>query len=331
MAGFGTGTPGAVTAAGTETPVHPFPAAGRDWPETNCYVDLWIELLHANRLEVAAMLGFTVACDYEYDQWTFYKPRASELELLYGLEIEELTLWKPLLPHLVEQVSRGRVPLVEADAFYLPDTAGRDYGQTHTKTTIGVLAIDAERETLEYLHNRSRFGLSGKDFRGLLRLDPVPPEQQLPPYCEIVKVDRLIRRSGDDLRALARQLLEHHRARCPESNPIARYADAVAGDLAEIAAGGGDTYDVYAFAGIRQCGSGFAFAADHLRWLGVGEEVWEDAAEAFAGISSIASLLVMKMARIAHSGRQRDLSDSFAEMASAWERGMAALDRALAT
>ena len=46
----------------------------RIWVEKNCYVDLWIELLHALRLEPLAMLPFTLAIDFEGDQWTFFKP-----------------------------------------------------------------------------------------------------------------------------------------------------------------------------------------------------------------------------------------------------------------
>ena len=46
----------------------------RDWPETNCYVDLWIEVLHAAGLDPHAMLPFVFAIDVEGDQWTFVKP-----------------------------------------------------------------------------------------------------------------------------------------------------------------------------------------------------------------------------------------------------------------
>src|SRR5437764_1654107 len=36
----------------------------RDWPETNCYVDLWIELLAARGFAPEAALGFTLTQDF---------------------------------------------------------------------------------------------------------------------------------------------------------------------------------------------------------------------------------------------------------------------------
>ena len=58
----------------------PRPARRRSaWVEKNCYVDVWIELLHALGLEPLAMLAFTVAVDFEGDQWTFFKPSHDDL------------------------------------------------------------------------------------------------------------------------------------------------------------------------------------------------------------------------------------------------------------
>jgi len=54
----------------------------RPFPETNCYVDVWIELLHAHGLDPMAMLGFCAAIDWEDDQWTFFKPPLADLEAL---------------------------------------------------------------------------------------------------------------------------------------------------------------------------------------------------------------------------------------------------------
>jgi hypothetical protein len=46
--------------------------------------DVWIELLHAMDLEPHAMLAFTLAVDFEGDQWTFFKPTPGDLWALYG-------------------------------------------------------------------------------------------------------------------------------------------------------------------------------------------------------------------------------------------------------
>jgi len=308
---------------------HRLHATDRDWPETNCYVDLWVELLHAHRLEVEAMLGFTVAIDYEFDQWTFFKPRPSELYALYGVEVEELTIWKDLEEHVDCQVRAGRVPLVEVDAFHLPDTAGIDYQEGHSKTTIAVDAIDPPTERLHYLHNRGGFVLEGADYRGVLRIDPVPVTHDLTPFVEIAKFDRVVPREPKATREIARELLRGHLTRVPRENPIECYAAVVMSDLEALFGRAEDRFDPYAFASIRQCGAGFAFAADHVRWLGGDAGPWSEAADRFARISALASRLVLKMARIAHSSRPRDLSQSFEEMAEHWSRGMSALASAV--
>ena len=303
---------------------HPFHALDRDWPESNCYADVWIELLHSRGLEVSATLGGALANDFEGDQWTFFKPTTSELFRLYGLQVEELMIWRDFERHLLAQSALGRVPLVEVDGFFLPDTEGQSYRRSHAKTTIGVDQIDAKAETLRYFHNRGRWTLSGADYRAIMRIDPVPSDADMIPYCEIVKLDRLIKRSPESLHGVALDLLNMHVARCPVENPIPRYAATVERDLVEIAESNPDDYDEYAFAAIRQCGVGFRFAADHLEWLGAREAGWKKPAEAFATISSLSSMLVLKMARIAHSGRMRDLSATFLDMERAWEHGMTA-------
>ena len=308
---------------------HAYHAADRTWAETNCYVDIWIELLGSLDLEVPAFLPFTIASDFEGDQWTFYKPPHSDLASLYGIEVVELTLWKSLVEHCRMQLDRGRIPLVEMDAYYLPDTLGRDYRRSHTKTTIGIQSIDPERETLRYFHTRALFELEGEDYRGLFGLCEVD-EHRLPPYCEIIKLDRLQRRPARELRPLSIELLKTHRARAPEKNPLSEHAKVVMADLEALISGNPDAYDLYAFAGIRQCGSCFGFTADFLRWLAEEDPAWRGAAEPFDRISSLSSMLVLKMARIAHSGRLRDLTSTFEEMSNAWDRGLEAVDRGLA-
>src|SRR5690606_25052355 len=97
---------------------------GRRWPQTNCYVDLLIEVMHATGHDPAAALGFTVAQDFEGDQFTFFKFPAADLQLLAGLDIQELAVFDRLETHALVQIERGRLPLVEVDAFFLPDTKG---------------------------------------------------------------------------------------------------------------------------------------------------------------------------------------------------------------
>ena len=78
---------------------HRIHASDRDWAETNCYTDVMIEMLHGLGFEPAAMLAFTLAIDFEGDQWTFFKPPPADLERLYGFEIHELAVRHALARH----------------------------------------------------------------------------------------------------------------------------------------------------------------------------------------------------------------------------------------
>ncbi len=130
------------------------------------------------------MLGFTVKQDFEGDQFTFFKPSMAEIEALYGLRLDELAVYDGLEKHALVQAARGSVVMVEVDAIFLPDTAGTTYGREHSKTTIGILAIDKAGRRLDYLHNAGRFTLSGADYDGIFA------ETTLPPYAEFVRPSR---------------------------------------------------------------------------------------------------------------------------------------------
>src|SRR3954463_1475303 len=106
-------------------------AEGCAWVEKNCYVDVWIELLHASKLDPLAMLPFTLASDFDGEQWTFYKPPHTDLRALYGVDVQEMNVFKPLVEHLLFHASQGRLVMTEADAFWLPDTRGTDYRAQH--------------------------------------------------------------------------------------------------------------------------------------------------------------------------------------------------------
>ena len=44
-----------------------------------------------------AVMPFTLAVDWEGDQWTFFKPPHSDLRTLYGFDTQELNVWRPLV------------------------------------------------------------------------------------------------------------------------------------------------------------------------------------------------------------------------------------------
>ena len=113
---------------------HAIHGEGRCWAETNCYVDVLIELIHALGFEPAAALAFTVSVDFEVDQWTFFKYPHRDLLEMYGMQVEELNPWVSLATHIEEQVNAGRPVLVEVDSYFLPDTKGTAYQSKHVKS-----------------------------------------------------------------------------------------------------------------------------------------------------------------------------------------------------
>ena len=240
----------------------------RIWAETNCYTDLLVEMLHALGHEPEAMLAFTLAADFEGDQWTFFKPRACEIDDLYGLEIQELALWRPLADHFAEQVDAGHALLAEVDSYYLPDTAGTAYRRTHTKTTIGVNAIDLARRRLGYFHNAGYFVVDGDDFDDLLHARGLPHERVLPPYVEFMKQrPGVAPLRGEALTAAAMALLEWHCMRAPRENPFPRFKARMAADLPWLMEGDLERFHAYSFATLRQFGACYELASTFLAWL----------------------------------------------------------------
>ena len=67
---------------------HLLHAPDRIWLETNCYIDVWIEVLHAFGLEPLAALPFTVGQDFEGDHFTFFKFPPEDLRALFGLSVQ---------------------------------------------------------------------------------------------------------------------------------------------------------------------------------------------------------------------------------------------------
>ena len=168
---------------------HPLHDGGRVWTESNCYVDLWIELLHTSGVEPLAALPFTFAIDLEGDQWTFFKFPLADLNALYGVDVIELQVWRPITAHLEEQLALRRPALVEVDAFYLPDTLGTAYREVHVKTTIGIQALDVAARRAGYFHNAGYYELEGPDFVGVFRLEGrLTDPEYLPPYVEVAKL-----------------------------------------------------------------------------------------------------------------------------------------------
>ncbi len=177
---------------------HSLHASERTWTETNCYVDVWIEVLHALGLDPMAAGAFTLSTDFQGDQWTFFKFPPEDLRTLFGLEVSELNVWKPVIDHVTEQLDLGRLCTVEVDSWFLPDTRGVSYGIAHVKSTIVPQMVDRRHRHLGYFHNAGYFELEGDDFDGVFRLGARSDAPGLPPYVEVIRLDR-IRRHDPDL------------------------------------------------------------------------------------------------------------------------------------
>lgn len=302
---------------------HELHSLDRIWPETNCYVDVWIELLHALKLDPVAVMAFTVAMDFEGDQWTFFKPSLSDIHALYGIDVQELAIWRPLKLHIAEQVSQGRVPLVEVDAFYLPDTVGVSYQLEHTKTTVGAQAIDLDAGILGYFHSAGYFELGGADFDAIFNAHA----QGLAPYTEFAKLDRITRHSPTQLEALARDQLVHYLARVPSLNPVTRFRARYDTDIKWLAGSDMTMFYKYAFATVRQFGACAELASTFLNWLSQAEGHAPSAGADFEACSSAAKAMQFKLARIISTGRTVDVAASLDQMESGWENAIANLQR----
>ncbi len=311
---------------------HAFHGTDRIWPETNCYVDLWIEVLHSLGCNPVAGLGFAAGIDFEGDQWTFFKYPLEDLRLLYGIDVAEYMIWRGMEEHLAEQARLGRFLIIEIDSWFLPDTAGVSYQKAHAKTSIVVNHLDPTNKVLRYFHGPGYFEASGDDYDGLLRVGNPSrwSGDVLPPYVEAIRIDRCVRRSDDELRSLARpilaeQLARRNAARNPGgntsgnadgngSNAMHAFLSRFDADITQMVSGDLGHFHAYAFATLRQLGAAAELGSDHLRWLGG----LDHAAEGFAAVSSAAKAMQFKLARLA-AGRTTDLSATKADLLNGWD------------
>ncbi|MBC8117720.1 MAG: DUF1839 family protein [Candidatus Saccharimonas sp.] len=291
----------------------------RNWAETNCYVDLWIELLHAWGFEPMAALPFTLAIDFEGDQWTFFKFPLADLWELYGLDVQELAIWRPVASHVEEQVGLRRPVLVELDSFYLPDTAGTAYQHQHVKTTVAAIEIDIQNLQLGYFHGQGYYHLNGEDFVNIFNLEGVKHPAVLPPYAEFVKRRPSVALEGDDLVKGSLKLLQRQLHLLPEVNPFSKFKPRFESDLQWLANEPIETFHQYSFATLRQFGSCYEVASTYLGWLqSQGISQLERPIAAFSELSTGAKTMQFQLARAMARKKPMDLS-VLDQMAATWE------------
>ncbi len=312
----------------------PLHGSDRVWVETNCYVDIWIELIHHLGLPPQPAGLCALSGDWIGREWSFLKYQTDDLRRLYGIDVAEINLWRPVEEHVLDHLDVGDLVTVESDAWYLPDTAGVSYQEAHVKTTIVPVALDVEGRTMTYLHNAGMYTLSGEDFEGALAR-PGAQSCAPQPYLELVRLHR-VNRDLATLPLRARELAQDHLSRRPADNPVARLATYVQSALPDLATRGMSYFHDFSFAVSRQLGLTGQNASDGLGWLaehdatltaGQRDELIGAATE-FDQVSQIAKKLQFAVARIA-AGRQRDVRPLLDELVTHWEAGMGAAGRAL--
>ncbi|PLW75709.1 DUF1839 family protein [Cohaesibacter celericrescens] len=305
-----------------QSPLH---NAERRWAETNCYVDLFIEIMHATGHDPVATLGFTVAQDFEGDQFTFFKFALEDMRRLAGFDVQELSLFDRLEGHITAQIERGRLPLVEVDSYSLPDTQGITYGISHTKTTIGINALDPAGKRLEYFHNAGLFALDGDDYDAIFHPEETAKGLPLFPYAEFVKFEPP--EVLENLPAAACDILKRHLLRRPKENPFKAYQNAFASHAEDLGTRSPDYFHTYAFGTLRQIGANYELLSDHLQWLSQhGEQGLAEATEACLRISDVAKAMQFKLARAMARKRFDGLSESIDLMTQDYGIVMQALD-----
>lgn len=294
----------------------------RDWAETNCYVDIWIELLHAIGHEPIAAMPFTLAIDFEGDQWTFFKFPLRDIYELYGIDVQELAIWKPLVTHIEEQIAEGKPVLVELDSYFLPDTAGMAYKVAHVKSTVAVIEIDIEKRHLGYFHGQGYYHLDGEDFIKALRLNDEPGSSVLPPYVEIAKFRHPEKLSETEIRRVSIELLRKQLQLLPTENPFTKYIPRFERDLEWLKNENLDTFHQYSFATLRQFGACYELASTYLSWLiEQGESGLEEATRNIKLISETAKVYQFQLARTISRNKPLDIA-SIEIMRDAWASAM---------
>jgi len=304
---------------------HAIHGPGRTWAETNCYVDVIVEMLHGLGLDPVAALPFTVRIDFEGDQWTFFKYPHADLLALYGLDVQEMNPWLSLVHHVEEQVAAGNPVLVELDSYYLPDTAGTAYRTEHVKSTVAVNSIDVEGRHLGYFHGQGYHHLQGSDFVDIFQTTGLVHERMLPPYIERVRIVNEDPPRGSALVDASLASLRRELSLLPRRNPFVAFRERFEADLDWLTKEPIETFHIYSFANLRQYGACFELVETYLRWLDEhGQGGLSEASKAFGDISAIAKTFQFQLARAVARGRTLDY-EPVHRMATLWDQGTSLL------
>ncbi len=300
-----------------------------DWSNTNCYLDVWMNVLDSLGLDPIPAFASAISAEFVGDQWEFLKVRSEDLETLYGIRFGEYDTWRPLHEHLAGQLASGNLAIVEVDAFYLPDTVGVSYREEHTKTSIAPVLLDQDAHRLVYFHNGGLHELFKEDYDNTV--GAASEQGFVPrPYVDLIRLDGLQRFDAGRFPAAAQQVLKAHLRRIGNSSqqhPMVQLTDYVLSQREVLAESGMAHFHQFSFATTRQAGLSAMFASEVAQWFADAETRPEvalplgQAAQAFAEASSTAKRLQFQLARVA-AGRRPDLQPTTEALNEAWDRGI---------
>ena len=308
---------------------HALHSPERDWPETNCYLDVWIELLNAMGLPPEACLGSMITQDFEGDQFTFFKVPLEDLETLFGIRVTELAIYDRVENHVLEQLARGRLSLVEVDSYFLPDTQGFGYRQSHGKTTISVNRLDLAARRMDYFHGLSHYRVEGEDVDGIFQRGEHARELPFMPYTEFVKLPESFP-DASQIAERAFNLLLHHMARRPVANPVKAFAGVLPQQTSQLFDKPFEAFHLYAFNTLRQMGANFELFSTHLEWLtSEGRVGFTEAASHARQISKTCKTAQFQLARAVTRKKTDKLETVLETAVEAWDNLVQTLDQAL--
>jgi hypothetical protein len=303
----------------THRPDQALHGPGAAWPETNCALDLYLELLNVTGRTPRALGVIAFSADFFEDCWVTLKPGSDDLAR-HGLSIVEYNTTGPLLGHVGRQLDAGRLMTVEVDSWWLPDTVGTAYRTDHVKTSITPIRIDVAAQTMGYLHNAGCYDLSGEDFDSVWSEDVTRTRVPLP-YLELVRLGAVPTEA--QLRAACGPALAAHLAQAPADNPVARLQEFLIGSIPTIS-GDEPAFHRLAFATTRQLGATAQLASAFLRWWDPAPAAEPSPAALFEEISHAVGRTQFALARAAR-GRRVDPDNVLRGIPAAWGEAMAAV------
>lgn len=304
---------------------HAFHADDRSWTETNCYLDLWIEILHFLGHDPLPACSGVLNSWSELGQWSMVKPHYQQLLDLYGIAVEEFNPWRPLAHHLVQFLSRGIGVTIEVDSFALPDTAATDYQTNHVKTSIFPLAVDLQAKTMDYLHNSGRHSLQGTDFDIIFgtgeNFQAHPDNHVTLPYVETVR--RVVEPDRDTFTQRALTNIQQALATRSELTPMADLCAHLEADFQWLTTAGQDNFHAWSFGTLRAAGYCAELSADIADYLIAHDvAVQSETSELFRKIAEDLKGVQFKAARAAR-GRSVDITPIASQLLQDWQTATA--------